>query len=284
MSPHFYIVHDRDVAIELRHGNNRLLLRYVYRPQTPNTESPRPYAHPVCSLAGEVLTNFRPNDHPWHHGLSFTINRLDAANYWGGPSYRAGDGYRWRSDHGTQRHVGWKEIAPSRLEQLLEWPSLSGGLYLRERRILSPLRISETAWSLRWQAELENVSGRNLVAANCYSAERLAGSHYTGLQFRGARALLDEHGDPEIALFADGMRSKEEAINGSQARALEWHGRTDTTLRRVGLRFENNLGPLHWFFRRENPLIALPFQYDRDITLAPGETLSIDHTLVFTDL
>jgi hypothetical protein len=284
MSSPFYIVHDRDEAIELRHGNDRLLLRYVYRPATPAVESPRPYMHPVCSLSGEVLTNFRPNDHPWHHGLSFTINRLDGGNFWGGPSYRAGDGYRWRSDHGVQRHVSWGDLSPSRLEQLLEWRSATGEFLLREQRVLSPLKISEGSWSLRWQAELENVSGRSLTVANCHSAEGLSGSHYTGLQFRGARALLDEHGDPEIALFVDGVRTKDDSINGVQARALEWHGRTDTTLRRVSVRFENNLGPLHWFSRRENPLVAAPFQYERDIALAPDEKLAIDHTIVFTDL
>jgi hypothetical protein len=35
--------------------------------------------------------------------------------------------------------------------------------------------------------------------------------------------------------------------------------------------------------RRNNPLAALPFQYERDLILAPGATLSIDHTLTFAD-
>ncbi len=51
----------------------------------------------------------------------------------------------------------------------------------------------------------------------------------------------------------------------------------------VTIRFENHTGPLHWFVRRHNPLAALPFQYGQDLVLAPGATLTLDHTLTFAD-
>ena len=81
--------------------NDRLLCRYVYQPTTAAKESPKPYFHPVNSLAGDTLTNFRPNDHPWHHALSFTLNNVSGANFWGGPTCLK-DGYKWRDDHGAQ--------------------------------------------------------------------------------------------------------------------------------------------------------------------------------------
>src|SRR5690606_13279555 len=84
------------------------LWTYHYEPETPANESPRPYVHPLYSIDGDVLTNWRPNDHPWHHGLSLTLTSVDGVNFWGGPSHRAEDGYRWREDHGVQRHVSWK--------------------------------------------------------------------------------------------------------------------------------------------------------------------------------
>jgi len=87
-----------------------LLLRYVYAPTTPANESPRPYAHPVNTLAGDTLTNFRPNDHPWHHALSFTLNQVSGANFWGGPTCRRDEGYKWRDDHGSQHHVAWTAL------------------------------------------------------------------------------------------------------------------------------------------------------------------------------
>jgi hypothetical protein len=138
-------------------------------------------------------------------------------------------------------------------------------------------------WSLRWTAKLKNVTGRTLELGNYHSNQGLAGSHYSGLQFRGTRDLLDDHGDPEVGIFADNGLSGEAAVHGAAARWMEWRGQKDTSLRRVVVRFESHTGAFHCFVRRHNPLAALPFQYERDLPLAAGATLEIDHTLTFTD-
>ncbi|MBO0709121.1 MAG: PmoA family protein, partial [Candidatus Dormibacteraeota bacterium] len=72
--------------VDLQAGG-RLLCRYVYRSDAPATESARPYLHPLRTLAGETVTGFRPDDHPWHHGLSFTSANLSGQNFWGGRTY-----------------------------------------------------------------------------------------------------------------------------------------------------------------------------------------------------
>lgn len=268
-------------AMDLLSPDGVVLLHYVFRPDTAGSESPRPYAHPVRTLAGEVLTNFRPNDHPWHHGLSFTINSLEGWNFWGGATYRRGDGYKHRGNHGAQRHVDCSIVEPGALEQHLEWCA-GEAVWLREVRRLTAEWQSPQTWSLRWQANLQNVSGRPLTCAHYHSGEGLVGSHYTGLQFRGARDLLDEHGDPSIGVFAEGDRAGEAAVHGAAARWMEWRGQKDLSLRRVRIRFAN-AAPLHWFVRPRNPLAAFPFHYDQNLVLAPGQTLAIDHTLTFSD-
>jgi hypothetical protein len=284
MSSDLQLVRFGDRAMEIYRTGGGRLLRYVFSPETSLDESPRPYAHPVCSLAGEVLTNFRPNDHRWHHGLSFTITCLSGHNFWGGGSYRKSDGYQWRRDHGTQRHVAWVEQSANRLVHTVAWCTGDvGELLLQERRALTFALLSPEAWSLRWEATLENISGRTLELGHYHSNQGLTGSHYGGLQFRGARDLLDEHGDPAIGVFADGGLTGEAAIHGAAAAWMEWRGQKDFTQRRVRVRFENGTGPLHWFVRRGNPLATLPFQYERDLPLAPGGTLAIDHTLTFFD-
>lgn len=272
-----------DSAVELRHGDT-LLLRYVFRPDTPSDEAPRPYAHPVCSLAGEVLTNFRPNDHRWHHGLSFTINFLSGHNFWGGGTYQKADGYQMRGDHGVQHHTAWLEMAPHRFAHTLDWRvGATGELLLQEERALAFAVVSPQAWTLRWTATLKNVSGRTLELGQCHSNKGLTGSHYTGLQFRGARELLDDHGDAAIGIFSEGGLEGEKAVHGAAGRWMEWRGQKDTSLRRVTIRFASNTGPLHCFVRRNLPLAALPFQYEQDLQLAAGATLAVDHTLTFTD-
>lgn len=269
-------------AVELRSPAGGLLLRYVFQPATPAAEATRPYAHPVCTLAGEVLTNFRPNDHPWHQGLNFTINNLSGWNFWGGGTYRRGEGYKMRDDHGVQRHAGWVTPPGTTLDQRLDWVA-GGQTLLEERRTLTAWLEGGRQWRLRWQSELRNVAGRPLTCANYHSGEGLVGSHYTGLQFRGARDLLDEHGDAAVGILADGGLEGEKAVHGAAASWMEWRGQKDTTLRRVRVRFANATGPVHWFVRRNNPLAAIPFHFDRNLELAPGDALRLDHALTFTD-
>lgn len=42
----------------------------------------RPHIHPLMSPAGAVLTRDAPPDHPWHHGLWFTIKFVNGENFW----------------------------------------------------------------------------------------------------------------------------------------------------------------------------------------------------------
>jgi hypothetical protein len=284
MSSDFELVRDGESAVEIHRRGGGLLLRYIHHPDTPSDESPRPYAHPVCTLAGEVLTNFRPNDHRWHHGLSFTINSVSGHNFWGGGTYRRPDGYQWRNDHGTQRHVAWREQRGDHLSHTLEWrASGRGELLLQESRALAFTLVSPQAWSLRWTATLKNVSERTLEFGQYFSNEGLVGSHYTGLQFRGARDLLDDHGDQTIGIFADGGLNGEASVHGAAANWMEWRGQKDGSQRRVSLRFANSGGPLRWFVRRNNPLAALPFQFEQNLSLASGDSFTIDHRLTFAD-
>ena len=42
----------------------------------------RPFLHPVTTPGGQVLTRDAPEDHPWHHGLWFTIKFVNEENFW----------------------------------------------------------------------------------------------------------------------------------------------------------------------------------------------------------
>ena len=278
--------HEDGRAVALFAGE-QLLCRYHYVPGTAAKESPKPYFHPVNSRDGDTLTNFRPNDHPWHHALAFTLNNVSGANFWGGPTCLQ-DGYKWRDDHGEQRHVDWTKLEAAgptaTLAHKLAWTRLEETFFTEERTITVQLDAATRAWSMRWQIKLTNVSGRVLSLGNPASNGGLKGSHYCGLEFRGARELLDDHLDPTIKVVAEGGLEGIEAVHGAAARWMEWHGQLDTTLNRVIIRFENNTGPLHWFVRRNYPLAALPVQFETNLEVPAGGTLELDHTLTFTSV
>ena len=283
MSTSLQLHHEAHRHIDISTSAGALLWRYVYAPGTPANESPRPFAHPVCSLAGDVLTNFRPNDHPWHHALSLTLTSVDGVNFWGGPTHHATDDYQWRDNHGAQVHRAWLALAPERLEERLDWcEPKSGRELLHEYRVLETT-VASGAWSLRWSSELMNVTGHDLALGNYHSLGGLAGSHYTGLQFRGARELLDEHGDATIGITADGGLAGEAAVHGAAAHWMEWSCQHDGTLRRTHIRFENPGGPIRWFVRAKQPLAAFAFHREQAHALAAGGTLRLEHVLTFTN-
>jgi hypothetical protein len=268
--------------VDIATAGGALLWSYHYLPDAPAGESPRPYAHPVCSLAGDVLTNFRPNDHPWHHGLSLTLGSVDGVNFWGGPSYRPADGYQWRDDHGAQAHRSWLALEPDRLEHLLDWGEpRTGRVLLQERRLLQTT-LEAAGWSLQWTSDLRNPGDAAVTLGNYHAVGGLAGSHYTGLQFRGARELLDDHGDAAIGIRAADGRAGEAAVHGEAAAWMEWSTQHDGSLRRTRIRFENLGGPLPWFVRAKNPLAAFAFHREQPWVLAAGATLRLDHRLTFT--
>jgi len=42
----------------------------------------RPFVHPLRTPSGLLLTRDAPDDHPWHHGLWFTIKFVNGENFW----------------------------------------------------------------------------------------------------------------------------------------------------------------------------------------------------------
>ena len=81
------------------------LLTYVMDPAF------RPYLHPVRDLSGQiVLTDDRPGDHPWQHGIFTGFHRVNGFNY-------------WKEDEGRQRFV--RLLDASQHGDRVAWRSLT---------------------------------------------------------------------------------------------------------------------------------------------------------------
>jgi hypothetical protein len=288
------LVHTEGRSVEVEAAGVQLF-SYVYNPvEIPIEESPKPYFHPLKTLQGNVMTNLRANDHPWHHALAMTVTLLDGFNFWGGPTYADGKGYLWAENHGRQKHLEWKVLSTSddgtlQMEESLLWETLKGeGLLSETRHIGIPeISVEEGYWILDFATELENISGRDLTFGNYHSSEGLKGSHYTGLLFRMAREFVYECGDPEIKLLATNGLDGEDAVHGASSPWLAMVGRHDETLDRSTVLFldrpENETYPSHWFVRRELPCVAYTFQYDKDRILKEGETLNLSYRMVIAN-
>src|SRR5215213_11448705 len=186
-------VHEVGEAVEVRHGRE-LLFRYVYEAGVDAAESPKPYFHPLRTLAGEEITLFRPHDHPWHTGLAMTSAYLSGENFWGGPTYVRGEGYQWIENQGRIRHDDWSEIRSdgSSLKERVSWISHGGETWIEEVRGISVGEIDPAGgfWSLNLSFRLKNVRERSLIFGSPTTEGRPAAG-YGGLFWRGPRSFND---------------------------------------------------------------------------------------------
>ena len=186
--------------MSLRHGDtevtaladDRELFRYVFRPDDPQLESPRPYFHPVRTLDGNVVTIYRPHDHVWHKGIAFSLPHVDKENFWGGPTFRDG-GYVQLPNDGAMIHESFDDVSENndvvRFDERLRWVTESGERPITERRrVAATAWPSDAAWLLAFETTLVNASGAQIVIGSPTTAGR-PNAGYGGLFWRGPRSF-----------------------------------------------------------------------------------------------
>ncbi|MFC9287660.1 PmoA family protein [Streptomyces sp. NPDC057052] len=272
-------------------GSGVELLAYVYRPEAA-WEAPKPYIHPLRTLAGDVVTDYRPNDHRWHKGLSLTASHLSGANLWGGNSYVHGEGYLALPERvGSMAHAGFDEVTADGdrvvLAERLTWHPHGGELWAEERRRIEVHDVDRAAgsWALTWSSAITNRREEPLRFGSPTTAGRERAG-YTGLFWRGPRAF---RGGRIIGPDGEGP-----ALMGTQGPWLALSGEHDGTDGHATVVFahapENDQSgaagahPAHWFVRNE-PFAGLApsWAFHDELELAPGDTLTRRYRVVVAD-
>ncbi|WAZ19715.1 PmoA family protein [Streptomyces cinnabarinus] len=282
------VSHANGEHIAVAAANGTEILRYVYRPDPDAFESPKPYAHPLRTLAGHTVTGYRPHDHRWHKGLQMTASHLSGQNFWGGNSYVHGEGYQRLPERvGSMRHDGFSPFALTddrfACTEDLTWVEHGGAEWARETRGLTVHSVDEESgsWALDWSIRLTNVRDEALKFGSPTTAGReLAG--YTGLQWRGPRDFTGG------AVFAPGTDA--EKLMGSQGPWLAFtaeHDDVDAHSTLVFAHAPENLDALHeshWFVRSEPfPTVAFSWAFFEEFELAPGESFGYRYRVVIAD-
>ncbi|WP_338694165.1 PmoA family protein [Streptomyces sp. Q6] len=268
------------------------LFAYVYRPEAA-WEAPKPYLHPIRTLSGAPVTDYRPNDHRWHKGLQMTASHLSGQNLWGGNSYVPGEGYLPLPERvGSMAHVAFDEVTAredgtATLAERLTWHPYDGELWADEERRIDVRDVDPAtgSWALTWSSAVTNRRAEPLrFGSPTTHGRELAG--YTGLFWRGPRGFRD--GRVQTA-DAEGPQ-----IMGTQAPWLAYSAELDGVDGHATLVFEHapendHAGergghPAHWFVRDEPfAAVAPSFAYFDELVLAPGETLTRRYRVVVAD-
>ncbi|QWF78043.1 PmoA family protein [Amycolatopsis sp. CA-230715] len=284
------------LTVTHRHGERIIvesggveLLSYVYKPDPVAYEARKPYAHPLRTLAGNVVSAYRPNDHRWHKGLQMTASHLSGQNFWGGHTYVPGDWYQDLPEViGSMRHDGFTEfeVDGDRLAftERLTWIEHGGDEWASERRriIVHSAEPDEGAWALDWSIELTNTRDEYLRFGSPTTAGReLAG--YTGLHWRGPREFAGGQ------VLASGGRTGEELM-GEQSPWLAFVGEHDEFDAHSTLVFahapENDdaIHESHWFVRTTaTPTVAFSWAFFEEFALPPGESFRYRYRVVLAD-
>ncbi|SHI28297.1 PmoA family protein [Streptomyces sp. 3214.6] len=235
--------------------------RYVTRPELPARLSPRPYLHPVTTLAGTTVTELSPADHPHHLGVGVAVPDVEGHNFWGGRTYVRDQGPTELDNHGAQRHGSFQLRDPDGFVEELRWVA-AGAELLRERRTVAATELTDTAWALDFTFSLTNVTSGPLSIGSPATNGR-PGAAYGGFFWRARK----EAGAPQV-FTAD--TEGEASVHGERAHwlalagagwTLVFAGATDTTRRDP------------WFVRTgEYPGVGSSLASAERLPIPPGET------------
>jgi hypothetical protein len=259
------------------------IARYVYSPDAPERDAPKPYVEPVRTLAGDLVSIFRPHDHPWHKGIQFALPHVGDHNLWGGPTFVRESGYVHLDNNGSMRHEGFDCLtlgsASVDVVERLGWFTAAGQRIADERRELSfdSRGAADGAWALRFATSIRNCGQEPLLFSSpTVHGRPLAG--YGGLAWRGPRCFTGGQ------IIAPGGRSGPDLM-GQTGSWLGFVGRHDGNDRSATVVFVDQEGslqqPVTWFVRTEPyaMICAAPF-FDQEVSVPAGEDLRLANAVI----
>ncbi|MFJ6831018.1 PmoA family protein [Streptomyces sp. NPDC091209] len=236
--------------------------RYVTRPALPDRLSPRPYLHPVTTLAGTAVTELSPADHAHHLGVGVAVPDVEGHNFWGGRTYVRDQGPTELDNHGAQRHTAFQLCDPDGFVEELRWMA-AGGELLRERRTVAAVGLTDSAWALDFTFSLTNVTAGGLSLGSPATNGR-PGAAYGGFFWRARKEA-----DAPRVFTADA--EGEQAVH---ARTADWVALAGAgwTLVLAGATDATRRDP--WFVRTvQYPGVGSSLAREKRLTVEAGGTL-----------
>ncbi|TPQ19984.1 oxidoreductase [Streptomyces sporangiiformans] len=236
--------------------------RYITRPELPPRLSPRPYLHPVTTLAGTSVTELSPADHTHHLGVGVAVPDVEGHNFWGGRTFVRDQGPTELDNHGAQRHSAFQLCDPDGFVEELRWVA-AGGELLRERRTVAASELTDCAWALDFTFSLTNTTSGPLSIGSPATNGR-PGAAYGGFFWRARKEAV---APAVFTLDTEG----EEAAHGVCADWVALAGAT-WTLVFAGATEQTRQDP--WFVRTaEYPGVGSSLAHEQRLEIAAGDTV-----------
>ncbi|GAA4724822.1 PmoA family protein [Phytohabitans rumicis] len=258
------------------------LFTYTYRPDTPTLESPKPYLHPMRTLAGELVTLYRPHDHVWHKGIAWSLPHVGEHNFWGGPTYVHGQFYVQQDNNGSAVHRELTALSAggdrAEVAHRLDWVSQAGRPVIDEHRALTAVVLDDATWVLVFDTAMTNVSGSTLDIGSPTTKGR-PNAGYGGLFWRGPRSFT---GGLVQSPYGTGSGND---LRGTRAEWLAFRGRHDETeTQSTVVMVDDVANPQHpplWFTRSEEFACICPAPFfSEEVPVPAGSTVRFRYAVV----
>lgn len=252
------------------------------------SSSPRPYLHPVRTLAGTVVTDHQPADHVWHLGVGVALQDVNGINFWGGRTYTRDAGeYVWRPDHGAVVRTSAPTASADgpgpggdgaggggTFSENLSWNGPDGAALLREQRNWTWAAVDPQTWRVTLDFTLAP-AGAGPVSLGSPGSNGRAQGGYGGFFWRlpacdGARVWSP-------------AGSGEPALHGSVSRWLAWSGTFDGEPATLVFTAPEDCGD-PWFVRVAGyPGVGQSLAWDEPVVLHAGESVHRSITVLVSD-
>ncbi len=228
----------------------------------------KPAFHPLATVDGVVLTDFRPADHPWHRAAWFCLHSINGVNYWEEDPVSGLAAGRTRVVDFDFRPA---EDFSAELDLDLSYAPAEGAEVLVERR---RIRLSAPAedgsYSMDWQLVF--------TARTALELQRTPRPGEEGGASWGGYAGISLRLDPKLKgwSFLD-SEGRDDGSFGKCAGWLSFHGALED--RAAGLTIfdhpQNLTFPSAWFTELGMPYFSPAFLFYKPIKLIQGEELKL---------
>ncbi|MCK4565509.1 MAG: PmoA family protein [Verrucomicrobia bacterium] len=236
-------------------------------------EEGKPYFHPLATTAGQVFSNLRPQDHPWHRGLWFSWKKINDVNYW------EEDRKTGQSEGLTQLLRIQRSVSPDKtvtLKMDLAYaPAKTGTVVMTEERtvILHPPDGSG-AYRIDWSAKFHALEAGVVLDRTPLQNQPRGKSWggYAGFSLRMNKAVLG-------GTF---LNSEEVSGSGANRQSARWLSYTAPQGGGIlMLDHPANLRyPSKWYFVEDMPFMTPAVIHDAPHTIKAGETLNLRYRLI----
>ncbi len=218
----------------------------------------KPCFHPLATLDGTILTDFRPADHLWHRAAWFSLKEIDKLNYWEENREGVSAGRNETIDVKIETQADFSAVI--RLRQSYHPPD-EPELVGEERVIHVSAPNEDGSYTLDWQ---HLFTARKAVSVG-------ASGRYAGLSLRVSKQLL------KWSFLNSEGQSEGQQVHGKSARWLTFKGplASGSAALTIFDHPSNPRFPTKWFIVKGMPYFSPAFVFDGPMPLAKDQKLAL---------